>query len=44
VKFLLCKSEVGIASEVLRFSQSEVKFAKSLRRKAKLHYEVTSLR
>ena len=42
VKFLLRKSEVGNASEVW-LAPSEVKFAKSLRRKAKLHYAVTSL-
>ena len=42
MKFLLCKSEVGVASEVW-LNPSEVKFAQTLRRKAKLHCEATSL-
>ena len=42
VKFLLCKSEVGNASEVW-LAPSEVKFANHTSPQAKLHCVATSL-
>ena len=44
VKFLLSKSEVDILSVKFGYRQVKLSLPKILRLKAKLHYEVTSLR
>jgi hypothetical protein len=44
VKFLLCKSEAGILPVKFGLRQVKLSLQKTLCRKARLHYEVTSLR